>query len=78
MSDSNGTLIIKGATSADEGEYQCRANNTEGEDSSTIMQLEQIGENTIDYRQTSNLSHTLVGNKIVDHSDVVATSSLST
>ena len=23
------------------------------------------------YRQTSNISHTLVGNKIVDHSDVV-------
>ena len=26
------------------------------------------------YRQTSNISHTLVGNKIVDHSDVVGTS----
>ena len=26
-----------------------------------------------DYRQTSNISHTLVGNKIVDHSDVVGT-----
>ena len=28
----------------------------------------------IDYRQTSNISHTLVGNKIVDHSDVVGAS----
>ena len=26
------------------------------------------------YRQTSNLSRTLVGNKIVDHSDVVGAS----
>ena len=26
------------------------------------------------YRKTSNLSHTLVGNKIVDHSDVVGAS----
>ena len=28
----------------------------------------------IDYRKTSNISHTLVGNKIVDHSDVVGAS----
>ena len=27
-----------------------------------------------DYRQVSNISHTLVGNKIVDHSDVVGAS----
>ena len=27
-----------------------------------------------DYFQTSDLSHTLVGNKIVDHSDVVGAS----
>ena len=27
-----------------------------------------------DYRQTSNISHALVGNKIVDHSDVVGAS----
>ena len=26
------------------------------------------------YRQTSNVMHTLVGNKIVDHSDVVGAS----
>ena len=26
------------------------------------------------YRKTSNISHTLVGNKIVDHSDVVGAS----
>ena len=26
------------------------------------------------YRQTSNISHTCVGNKIVDHSDVVGAS----
>ena len=26
------------------------------------------------YRQTSNISHTLLGNKIVDHSDVVGAS----
>ena len=29
---------------------------------------------TKDYRQTSNISLTLVGNKIVDHSDVVGAS----
>ena len=28
----------------------------------------------IDYRKTSNMSRTLVGNKIVDHSDVVGAS----
>ena len=28
------------------------------------------------YRQTSNISRTLVGNKIVDHSDVVGASPL--
>ena len=28
----------------------------------------------INYHQTSNISHTLVGNKIVDHSDVVGAS----
>ena len=28
----------------------------------------------VDYRQVSNISHTLVGNKIVDHSDVVGAS----
>ena len=28
----------------------------------------------INYRKVSNISHTLVGNKIVDHSDVVGTS----
>ena len=27
-----------------------------------------------DYRKTSNISHTFVGNKIVDHSDVVGPS----
>ena len=26
------------------------------------------------YRQTSNISHTLVGNKIADHSDIVGAS----
>ena len=30
------------------------------------------------YRQTSNISHTLVGNKIVDHSDVVGASPVGT
>ena len=30
------------------------------------------------YRKTSNISRTLVGNKIVDNSDVVTTSSFST
>ena len=30
----------------------------------------------ITYLQTSNISHTLVSNKIVDHSDVVGTSSV--
>ena len=29
---------------------------------------------TVSYRQTSNISRTLVGNKIVDHSDVVGAS----
>ena len=29
------------------------------------------------YRQTSNISHTVIGNKIVDHSDVVGASSVS-
>ena len=28
----------------------------------------------IDYRQVSNIKHTLVGSKIVDHSDVVGAS----
>ena len=28
----------------------------------------------VKYRKTSNISHTLVGNKIVDHSDVVEAS----
>ena len=28
----------------------------------------------VDYRQVSNISRTLVGNKIVDHSDVVGAS----
>ena len=28
----------------------------------------------IQYRQTSNISHTFVGNKTVDHSDVIAAS----
>ena len=28
----------------------------------------------IDYRQVSNIRHNLVGNKIVDHSDVVGAS----
>ena len=30
--------------------------------------------NVLNYRKTSNISRTLVGNKIVDHSDVVGTS----
>ena len=30
--------------------------------------------NNVDYRQTSNISRTLVGNKIVDHSAVVGAS----
>ena len=29
------------------------------------------------YSQTSNMSHTLIGNKIVDHSDVVGGSPVS-
>ena len=29
------------------------------------------------YRQTSNISHTLVGNKIIDHSDVIGASPVS-
>ena len=29
---------------------------------------------SIKYRQVSNIKHTLVGNKIVDHSDVVGAS----
>ena len=33
-----------------------------------------INRNYCMYRQTSNLSRTLIGNKIVDHSDVVGTS----
>ena len=32
----------------------------------------------IDYSQISNISHTLVGNKIVDHSDVVGASPIGT
>ena len=32
----------------------------------------------INYHQTSNISHTLVGNKIVDHSDVVGASPVGT
>ena len=43
------------------------------------------GEKSVKYRKTSNISRTLVGNKIVDNSDVVgaspvgaATSSFST
>ena len=28
----------------------------------------------VDYRQTSNISHTWVGNKIVDHSDAAGAS----
>ena len=32
-----------------------------------------LGFNVLDYHQTSNISHTMVGNKIVDHSDVVGT-----
>ena len=31
----------------------------------------------VQYHKTSNISHTLVGNKIVDHSDVVGTFRLS-
>ena len=30
--------------------------------------------NSFEYRQVSNISRTLVGNKIVDHSDVVGAS----
>ena len=32
------------------------------------------GSHFINYRQVSNISRTLVGNKIVDHSDVVGAS----
>ena len=28
----------------------------------------------LDYRKTSNIRHTLIGNKIVDHSDLVGAS----
>ena len=30
----------------------------------------------LDYHQTSNIRHTKVGNKIIDHSDVVGASSV--
>ena len=43
MSYSDGTLIIFDATRADEGDYRCKASNTEGEDSSSIMHLELYG-----------------------------------
>ena len=33
-----------------------------------------LNESIVNYCQTSNISHTLVGNKIVDHSDVVGAS----
>ena len=32
---------------------------------------------SVAYRKTSNISHTLVGNKIVDNSDVVGASPVS-
>ena len=35
------------------------------------MSVTQIFLSHINYCQTSNIRHTLVGNKIVDHSDVV-------
>ena len=35
----------------------------------------QVSQTAVDkYRKTSNISHSLVGNKIVDHSDVVGAS----
>ena len=40
----------------------------------TITQLFDILEHLSRYRQVSNISRTLVGNKIVDHSDVVGAS----
>ena len=40
-----------------------------------IDDLESLSEwSTMSFRQTSNISHTLIGNKIVDHSDVVGAS----
>ena len=38
----------------------------------TVLYLYRLGEDR--YRQVSNISHTLAGNKIVDHSDVVGAS----
>ena len=32
------------------------------------------GETVLTYRQVSNISHTLVGNKIIDHSQIVGAS----
>ena len=39
--------------------------------------LADISRGMVDYCQTSNTSHTLVGNKIVDRSDVVGASPVS-
>ena len=42
-------------------------------DVKSIDQLDRFP-NGSDYHQISNITHTLIGNKIVDHSDVVGTS----
>ena len=44
-------------------QYQPRGN--------IVCDFQNVCEATIIYRETSNTSRTLVGNKIVDHSDVV-------
>ena len=39
-----------------------------------VIEPMQRNKPNITYRKTSNIRHTLVGNKIVDHSDVVGAS----
>ena len=43
-------------------------------DLSEISQLQTISSQNVYYHQVSNISRTLVGNTIVDHSDLVAAS----
>ena len=39
-----------------------------------IFFVVRVSEQAVDYREVSNIRRTLVGNKIVDHSDVVGAS----
>ena len=53
---------------------QCNVQHYSGDGESIWLHYDVMRTNSRNYRQTSSISHALVGNKTVDHSDIVGAS----